>query len=126
MLTTADKMGNACVEGGETFHVLCSSPDVTSECEDLQDGSYRLKWSTSRTGTFQTFCQINGAPILRSPATLRFETSTADITRSVLSGDGLRVAVSRRPALIHFRFRDRHGNSVAPGAGARFFRRASC
>lgn len=114
LLTTADKMGNRRVTGGETVTCECSAAGVRSEVHDLLDGRYRLQWFSPCTGTFAAHVMINGHAVNNSPCTIRFESTSPEISRTEMSGDGLSRATARQPTSVLMRFHDRHGNPVMP------------
>ena len=70
-----NKMGNACVTGGGKILCECAHPAVTSECTDLDNGSYLIKLDSSKTGIFDVSVKIDGVHVLNSPTTMNRDTS---------------------------------------------------
>ena len=117
LITTADVMGNACVNGGATVtgdSIGTKESEVQSVIEDNGDGSYYLKWNSQRSGTFQVAIKIDNTHVVGSPTTIKLISTNPELDKSELSGDGLNQAVAGKPAQFQIKFQDAFGNSAAP------------
>ena len=75
VMTTADSLGNQCRRGGGGVSCGCKDGCVTASCDDLGNGSYRLKWASSRTGTFSVYVKIDGRHVVGSPSHICFRST---------------------------------------------------
>jgi hypothetical protein len=50
VLSTTDKMGNVCVEGGADVKLLCETEGVEANVLDQGDGTYVLEWKSNKSG----------------------------------------------------------------------------
>ena len=114
VMSTADRMGNKRTSGGEAVVVSCAAAGVGATCIDRGDGTYVLRWSSTKTGVFRSHVTIGGLPVGGSPCTVRFESTQPDLGRCEIGGEGIRSAIAREPATVIVRFRDAHDNVVAP------------
>ena len=116
----ADRMGNLCSAGGARMQILCDHKDMTSNVEDNEDGTYRLKWNSKSSGTFKTRVVIDGLDTIGSPRDLTLTSSNPNLSKSEISGDGLRAAIAGKPSLIRLAFVDDFGNTAIPGPDFKF------
>ena len=58
-IETGDKMGNPCTTGGGRIECLCENPEIQPECDDLEDGHYKIRWKSTRTGVFEVSSQLD-------------------------------------------------------------------
>lgn len=116
LITTADVMGNACVNGGAkvTGDSFGSHVEVISNIEDRGDGSYYLKWNSQKSGTFQVAVKIDDAHVVGSPTSIKLISTLPELNKSELLGDGLSQAIAGKPSQFNIKFSDTFGNSAIP------------
>jgi len=119
LITTADVMGNACVNGGATVTGNCfgsevKGTDVKSEVVDRGDGSYYLKWNSQLSGNFNVAIKIDDQHVVGSPTNIKLYSTHPELNKSELSGEGLNAAIAGKPSRFHITFCDQFGNSAVP------------
>ena len=120
VLRTADKMGNMCIKGGAEVQISCDNDGVETEVSDKGDGSYVLKWRSKYSGSFKTFVTIDKIDCLGSPTTILLTSSTPELSKSELSGNGLKSAVAGDQTSIKIKFVDQYANVAIPPESMRF------
>ena len=117
----SDRMGNFCTAGGAKLMLLCDDEYVQTNVDDHEDGTYTLSWKSKLSGTFKTRITINGLDVIGSPRDFSLTSSTPDLSRSELNGEGLKNAVAGKTALCTIKFVDAFGNTAIPGEEFQFF-----
>ena len=113
LMRTADKIGNACVVGGaEVTNERSQHLEVA--CEDMQDGTYLLKWTSEQPGEFVIQVKVAGQHVINSPSKIRFVSTVPEIEFTDVSGDGLTHAVVGEQSTILVQLRDRFKNEAVP------------
>jgi len=122
LLATADKVGNTCVEGGGKLQCLCTSTPLKGDVDtspvecvvtDNGDGTYKIVWNASITGTFKTSVTVDGRHVVNSPAKIRFFSMLPDLTKTLSKGDGLLQVVKNEMGTFRITLRDEYGNPTA-------------
>lgn len=120
-LRTCDKMGNYCTSGGADvkLHILTLGKKkepvaVDTRVVDLKDGSYELSWRSKFSGTFRTRVAIGDEDVIGSPMEFSLSSSNPDLSKSDLTGDGLKAAVAGVEASIRIKFVDQYWNVALP------------
>ena len=116
---THDGIGNPCVEGGAKITVASKSIDtkgtsIESKVTDNADGSYVVRWQSSSTGLFSSDIKLEGEPIGGSPIRVRMVSTVPELSKSELSGDGLKMGVAGSPSTIQVKLMDSFGNPANP------------
>lgn len=135
VVRTYDRTGNMCRAGGAkvTTGKLMSRKlqlqgqgieggiidDLQSTCIDNADGTYRLTWKSKKRGPVDVEVLINGQPVRGSPMRLDFVSTKPLLHKTVLSGEGLKMAVAGRPAPIKLALSDEYSNASSPEVGWR-------
>jgi len=115
IVSTADKMGNVCVEGGADLKVECEDEDVETTVNDKGDGTYQLMWKSNKSGLFVSKVTINGEAVLASPARIKLSSTSPELARSDIFGNGLAKAVAGVEGFFGIAFVDAFGNHALPG-----------
>ena len=111
LMQAADRMGNPCEAGGAKVKLFCEDGSVTCGVEDLRDGSYRLTWRSSCSGTFDTSLTIDDQNIQGSPTTVKLVAERPDWSQTLVSGPGLAAATAGKSTHFQIACRDKYGNS---------------
>ena len=123
-LHTADKMGNPCIVGGAAVRISVDHEDVEADVIDNNDGTYKLQWRSKYSGTFRTrvMVEAGGASedVVGSPMEFTLTSSTPELSKSDLLGDGLRHSIAGVTALIKIKFVDQFANTAIPGPSFKF------
>ena len=124
VMATADKIGNACVAGGAEVKNLCDDPSDWARhlevgCEDQEDGTYLLKWTSQRPGVFSISVRVAGQHVINSPTKIKFISTVPEIENSEISGKGLTQAVVGEQSSIQIQLKDKFGNEAVPGLAFR-------
>jgi hypothetical protein len=81
---------------------------------DRGDGTYTLRWTSKFSGTFRTRVVIDGEDVVGSPTIFKLISSTPDLTKTVLTGEGLKSAMAGRPSTVQIAFVDQFLNTASP------------
>ena len=124
LMATADKIGNACVAGGAVVNNTCDErSDVAThlqvDCEDQEDGTYLLKWTSQRPGEFGVSVKVAGHHVINSPTKIKFISTVPEIENSEITGKGLTQAVVGEQSSIQIQLKDKFGNEAVPGPAFR-------
>ena len=119
VLRAADKLGNWCTTGGAKINSTCMHTNTESIVTDCNDGTYRLSWRSTHSGTFVIHVQIDGQHVTGSPSSVKFTSTKPEIASSKLSGEGLRNAVAGVRAEVVVNFVDSYANMAVPPASFR-------
>jgi len=149
-LKTSDKMGNPCILGGAKVEILIvekagdpngrtkpSKPAkggsdlavgstearekaINTVVVDRGDGTYTLRWTSKFSGTFRTRVVIDGEDVVGSPTIFKLISSTPDLTKTVLTGEGLKSAMAGRPSTVQIAFVDQFLNTASPNSKFQF------
>lgn len=111
-LHALDRMGNRCETGGAGI-VVESSEEVTSQCTDNGDGSYKLEWKGTVSGTYKTAVRIDGVHVLGSPTTIKMFSGPPDVPKCEISGAGLKDALAGQEAMVYITCKDRFDNLLS-------------
>ncbi len=114
-LRTADKMGNYCTSGGADVKLVCTPEGPVTKVHDNKDGTYLLEWRSKASGTFKSRVTIGTEDVLGSPMEFTLSSSDPDLSKSELSGDGLRACIAGQESEITIKFVDQYGNTAIPG-----------
>lgn len=122
---TADIMGNQCIAGGadvkgDCFEVRGKEGLVTSTVKDNGDGSYYLHWNSNQSGVFNVGIKIFNEHIVGSPTQIKLKSTTPDLSKSELSGEGLHHAIAGKDSKFYIKFYDQYGNAALPGETSQF------
>lgn len=133
-LYTADKMGNLCVKGGASVTIAAwrgKADFAKAKAEDLEmvqtsvvdkgDGSYKLEWKSTFSGTFTTRVMVDGDDVKGSPRTFALTSSSPEISKTLLEGSGLEKAIAGTVAEITASFFDQFNNKASPTEDFKFF-----
>ncbi len=136
-LRTADKMGNYCIVGGASLSIVTGieagdarkagkaggaartderEAAIETEVVDQGNGAYTLRWRCKYSGTFRTRVLVDGEDVQGSPTVFSLTSSTPDLSKTVLAGDGLRSATAGRPSTMQISFVDQFLNTAVPDA----------
>ena len=102
------------------MELLCLPPGPGTSVVDNKDGSYMLEWRHLRSGTFRTRVTINGDDVIGSPTEFSLRSSTPDLSKSEMSGEGLKQCTAGQESSIKIKFVDQFGNTAVPGEGFDF------
>ena len=77
----------------EVVDVKPAAPDegLAATVTDMKNGSYKVKWTSNRPGTFNVFVKIDGLHVLGSPAKMLLSTGVAGVPspkKAAASGGG--------------------------------------
>ena len=117
IITTGDKMGNACIEGGG--EIDCPSieeapklglPEIRAKFVDQGDGTYKITWNAEKVGVFDVSVKINGLHVRNSPTKIHLTSTMPDITKCVAEGEGLVQVVKGEEGTFQLSFYDQYGN----------------
>ena len=111
-LAVSDRMGNRCVSGGANIVVDVNSPDAQSQCTDLENGSYKLEWKSTRSGTYKTQVKIDGVHVIGSPTTVKMFSGPPEVPKCEISGSGLKTALAGQAA-VYIACKDRFANPLS-------------
>ena len=114
VLRTNDRVGNPCAFGGATVKIDNSNPNAESHCEDHQDGTYTITWTCKVRGSFESKVSINKEQVQGSPVRIQLTSSTPEVSKTIVSGSGLKSAVAGQPSQILLTFVDIFGNACSP------------
>lgn len=103
-LRTADKMGNFCTSGGADIKLLCLPEGPSTKVKDNGDGTYLLEWRSKASGNFRSRVTIGNDDVLGSPMEFTLTSSDPDLTKSELTGEGLRACAAGIEAEIKIKF----------------------
>ena len=107
LIQLADRAGNHCrsseIEVGRggvlqkrqqaaVSCIVTDSSECDARCEDQQDGTYLLSWTATRAGTYETHVKVNGSHIAGSPARVRVTASRLVLSKTTVTGPGLKDA----------------------------------
>ena len=120
VMQTSDKMGNTCVAGGAAVVVDCNNARIESSVQDNDNGSYLLEWHSKESGTFLASVRINKEHVLGSPFPIQLTSMTPELSKSVLTGGGLKAATAGIPTDIVIKFLDQYSNTALPGPSFKF------
>lgn len=120
IVSTADKMGNVCIEGGANLKAHCDLEEVEVTVNDRKDGTYQLVWKSSKSGLFESKVTINGESVIGSPARIKLVSTTPELSKSTLFGKCLSKAVAGQESIFHISFVDLYGNHAVPTPEFRF------
>ena len=126
-----DRMGNHCTSGGaelkcktELRQTGSSSDDkdgsVSTQCEDMKDGSYHLVWQSQTSGTYSVSVTIAGVHLVGSPLDLLLSPGSPDVEKCSASGDGLSAATAGRPSQIILYCKDKFENVASRSSSISF------
>ena len=79
-----------------------------------------LNWKSKSSGTFEASVKINGEHVDGSPFAISLSSSNPELTRSTLTGEGLKMAVAGSNAAVRISFFDQFGNTSTTGPHFRF------
>ena len=114
ILHAADRVGNQCSAGGANLQILCDSKEMITNVEDFNDGTYKLRWNSKFSGTFKTRVVIDMLDVIGSPREFSLTSSTPNLSKSELTGDGLKTAIAGSHSVIRIAFVDEYGNTAVP------------
>ena len=83
-------------------------------------GTYRCWWKSKYSGHFKTRILIDGEDVIGSPAEFTLISSTPELSKSEVLGDGLKSAVAGLQATIKIKFVDQFSNKAKPGPQFKF------
>lgn len=115
IVSTADKVGNICVQGGAAVLATCELEEIEVAVNDRGDGTYQVVWKSNKSGTFQSKISIGGENVKGSPVHIQLVSKTPELSKSDLFGPGLREAVAGKVNTFHICFVDLYGNHAIPG-----------
>jgi len=104
------------VEGGGKVACTTTMSQVKTDITDNGNGSYKIVWNASVTGTFETSVTIDGKHVGGSPTDIRFISHTPDLSKTVSKGDGLVQTVKNELASFKVVLHDEYGNPTAASA----------
>jgi hypothetical protein len=108
-LHALDRMGNRCETGGAGI-VVENNDDIESQCTDNGDGSYKLEWKGTRSGTYKTAVRIDGVHVIGSPTTIKMHSGPPDVDKCEIAGAGLQDALAGQAAMVYITCKDRFDN----------------
>jgi len=125
---TYDLMGNKCIQGGAkvTGNELDAKghekPIQTMQIivKDNMDGSYSLHWCSEASGSYTMAVKVFGEHIIGSPITIRLKSVTPMLSKTVLTGDGLKSGIAGKGSSVRVTFFDSYNNAAVPGERFRF------
>ena len=110
VIEARDAQGTQQQSGGETFMVAVrGSSKVTAKVVDCEDGTYRVEYKPSTSGSYSISVTLNGVALPDSPFPLLVLTPVPNPTRCVLRGDALVAAKAREVATFEVEFLDAMG-----------------
>ena len=117
VLQLSDCMGNKCIEGGAHLEVSVNTNGapkaaLTCKCDDQQDGTFLVTWSSEVSHKYMLELKIHGVHIMGSPAPLTLLPGDLEVSRCSLLAP--REAVAGVASLIETKCCDAYGNEVAP------------
>ena len=115
LLQVHDRVGNKCDQGGANVSIQCSAADIKSSVSDNGDGTYLLEWKSRTRGSFEAKVMIGGHAVRGSPVRIELGSTVPEVQRTLLDGQGTRMAVAGDPALVEIKMVDEFGNPAAPG-----------
>lgn len=96
--------------GGDVFMVaIRGSSKVNAKVADNEDGSYKVEYKPSTSGSYAVSVALNGVPLPDSPFPLTVLTPAPDAVRCVLRGDALTKARARELATFEIEFMNAMG-----------------
>jgi hypothetical protein len=114
-LPTMDKMGNQCNRGGAKVACHCSNAGVTTQVEDLENGSYILLWQSNDSGSFEVSVTIDNIPVNGSPTTVKLVSGSPDLSKTVIYGTELDNIQAGKLSSFTLKLLDEHENvALAP------------
>jgi len=113
----SDCMGNKCIEGGAHLEVSVNTNGapkaaLTCKCDDQQDGTFLVTWSSEVSHKYMLELKIHGVHIVGSPAPLTLLPGDLEVSRCSLLAP--REAVAGVASLVETKCCDAYGNEVAP------------
>jgi len=123
IIKTFDLMGNACIKGGANVtgnpvdKTVLEDKNFVVTVTDQGDGSYRLHWSTHKSGTYVVAIKIANEHIVGSPTTVKFSSIAPLKEKTVVKGSGLTSGTAGQPSLFRVKFFDMYDNQAIPGPG---------
>lgn len=114
VLQAHDRVGNMCMEGAANISTS-SHANVVCSCEDRGDGTYMLSWRSKFTGTYDAKVMINSEHVLGSPIQIQLTSTVPDVSKTVVSGAGLRMATAGVPVSVRIQLHDQFDNPATPG-----------
>ena len=123
IIKTFDLMGNACIKGkadvtgNPVDKSVLEDKNFVVTVTDQSDGSYRLHWSTHKSGTYVVAIKIANEHIVGSPTTVKFSSIAPLKEKTVVKGSGLTTGTAGQPSLFRVKFFDMYDNQAIPGPG---------
>ena len=89
VLQLSDCMGNKCIEGGAHLEVSVNTNGapkaaLTCKCDDQQDGTFLVTWSSEVSHKYMLELKIHGVHIMGSPAPLTLLPGDLEVSRCSL------------------------------------------
>lgn len=120
---TADKMGNMCISGGEPaakVAIICDYNAMETKVENNGDGTFLLDWKSKYSGSFKTRVTIDGLDVIGSPREFSLTSCNPELSKSEVSGEGLKSATAGKLTRFSISFVDNYGNTAIPGSSFKF------
>eukprot|EP00299_Pterocystis_sp_00344_P012422 c5961_g1_i1.p1 GENE.c5961_g1_i1~~c5961_g1_i1.p1 ORF type:complete len:1378 (-),score=299.66 c5961_g1_i1:162-3947(-) len=119
-LTLFDKFDNHLVAGGESIKARMEGPDdLECSVDDLGNGSYVIKYTAVRVGTYRLNVLLADQPISGSPFAVQIVNSAVSPASTFAYGAAVRYAVAGYRSYFTIQAADEFGNNMTTG-GAKF------
>ena len=106
-----DQHGERRPTGNDPFAVsVRGAAFVFAKVIDNDDGSYKVEYKPSTSGTYSIAITLHGVPMPGSPFALTVLAPRADASRCMLRGEALRSIVARAPQTFDVEFVDAFGS----------------
>ena len=120
---TADILGNACTRGGGKLTMKLSKNKDEHEAApvefsiiDNNNGTYELKWKSTKAGAYHVDVLMDGAHVGGSPINLTVRSASPAVEQMEVRGLGMTKAVAGEKAGLLLRVADRFGNKFESGS----------
>ena len=114
-LHVVDRMGNRCVTGGAgiVVDIEHGGDKMHAKVDDNDDGSYKLSWRGTVSGTYTTRIRIDGVHVHGSPTPIKMFSGPPDVPKCEITGAGLKTALAGQAASVSIICKDRFSNSLS-------------
>ena len=121
MVTTRDRFGNECIEGGfKVVATLSGKGDIEDQqinatVTDQKNGEYNVTYQPKKAGTYVLDVTLGGAHIKDAPFKVLVDPGKAVAGTTVAEGDGLKKVVAGETGKFVVTTKDANGNVLKVG-----------
>ena len=115
ILQAHDRVGNECIEGGAAIVIDCTDQQAQAQCTDQGNGTYLISWASRVRGAFDAKVMINGEQVQGPPVRIELTSTMPEVTKTQVTGAGLKTAVAGESAQVLIKFQDQFANACTPG-----------